>query len=267
MENDGAVLKQFVRARAWLWVAGLVASSWVGAWAVILCSGVIAFVCLREFVSILPTRQSDHTALVWSFYVILPLQHTLIAYPGDALFAFLIPVYAFLLLPLTLSREADTTPFFERSGRLQWGLMVCVYGLSHLPALAILEIEGQALAGVCLLVFLVVTVQSGAVWAWVRRTCWGRHTEVCGTGLVTGAAVGAALWWLTPFSPLESGLIGFVVSSMGLCGERTLLEIRRDPQVQIRARMIHGQGGLLDRLWPISFAAPLLFHVVRLGWG
>ena len=37
------------------------------------------------------------------------------------------PVYAFLTLPIFASLAADLTRFFERTSKLQFALMVCVY--------------------------------------------------------------------------------------------------------------------------------------------
>ena len=41
--------------------------------------------------------------------------------------------------PLAQLAQADPQRFLERTAKIQWGIMVCVYGMSHAPALLLLE--------------------------------------------------------------------------------------------------------------------------------
>jgi phosphatidate cytidylyltransferase len=60
----------------------------------------------------------------------------------------------------------DPQRFLERNAKLQWGIMVCVYGMSHVPALLLLklsQLRGQECAFlVFFLVFVVQTCGDGA---------------------------------------------------------------------------------------------------------
>lgn len=267
------------RLKAWWVMIGLIALAiWVGDWGLILLFGFISFQSLREFVSITHTRRGDHRALIWSFYVFLPLQYVLIANHWYGLFAILIPVYAFLLLPISASLGADTTRFLERAAKVQWGLMICVYCISHVAALLTLDIEGYAGANALLIVFLVLTVQSSDVFQYVWGKLLGKHKLAPAIspsktleGLVGGVAsatiVGAALWWITPFTPLQAGLIALVINIMGFFGGFVLSAIKRDRNVKDWGSMIEGHGGMLDRVDSISFSAPIFFHIVRYWWG
>ena len=55
------------------------------------------------------------------------------------LFSIFIPVYAFLLLPAVSTLPGDTNEFLARSAKVQWGLMLTVYAISHAPALLMLD--------------------------------------------------------------------------------------------------------------------------------
>src|SRR5205823_7514058 len=55
------------------------------------------------------------------------------------------------------------TRFLERTADIHWGLMVCVYGVSHVPALLSLEIRGYEGQNLKLLVFFVLVVQASDV--------------------------------------------------------------------------------------------------------
>jgi phosphatidate cytidylyltransferase len=266
------------RIKAWWAMIALIGGAiWIGKWGVIGLFGFISFQSLREFVSLTHTRRGDHRALIWSFFVFLPLQYYLIAIDWYGLFSILIPVYAFLLLPISSSLGADTTRFLERAAKVQWGLMICVYCLSHVPALLTLQIAGYEGRNALLVVFLVLTVQSSDVFQYVWGKLLGKHkvspaispsktVEGLVGGVLTSTAVGAALWWITPFSPLEAGLIALVVNVMGFFGGFVLSAIKRDRGVKDWGAMIEGHGGMLDRVDSISFSAPIFFHIVRYWW-
>lgn len=266
------------RIKAWWAMIALIGGAiWIGKWGVIGLFGFISFQSLREFVSLTHTRRGDHRALIWSFFVFLPLQYYLIAIDWYGLFSILIPVYAFLLLPISSSLSADTTRFLERAAKVQWGLMICVYCLSHVPALLTLQIAGYEGRNALLVVFLVLTVQSSDVFQYVWGKLLGKHkvspaispsktVEGLVGGVLTSTAVGAALWWITPFSPLEAGLIALVINMMGFFGGFVLSAIKRDRGVKDWGAMIEGHGGMLDRVDSISFSAPIFFHIVRYWW-
>jgi phosphatidate cytidylyltransferase len=97
------------------------------------------FFALREFITLSPTRRGDHRSLVLAFFVVLPIQFWLVATAHFDLFTVFIPVYVFLAIPVVSALADDPARFLERNAKLQWGIMVCVYGMSHVPALLLLQ--------------------------------------------------------------------------------------------------------------------------------
>src|SRR5436190_1397633 len=73
------------------------------------------------------------------------------------IFTVLIPVYAFLFIPARVALAGDFKRFLERTAKIQSGLIICVYCLSHAPALLSLKIPGGHNA--LLLFFFVLVVQ------------------------------------------------------------------------------------------------------------
>lgn len=266
------------RLRAWWAMLVLLALAfWIGRLGVILLFAFISFQCLREFISLTYTRRGDHFALLSGFFVFLPLQYILIATNWYGLFTVLIPVYAFLLIPIFAAVHEDTTRFLERMAKLQWGLMICIYSISHVPALMTLEIPGYAGRNALLVVFLLLTVQSSDVFQYVWGKLLGRHrlaprispsktVEGLVGGVLTATAVGAALWWITPFTPWQAALMALTVNILGFFGGFVLSAIKRDRGVKDWGTLIEGHGGMLDRVDSISFSAPIFFHLVRWGW-
>jgi phosphatidate cytidylyltransferase len=265
------------RIRAWWVIVALIAlAAWTGPNAIICLFAFVSFQSLREFISLTYTRKGDHQALLLSFFVFLPYQYYLITAGRYGLFSILIPVYAFLLLPIS-SLRGDTARFFERAAKVQWGLMICVYCISYVPALLTLDIPNYEERNTLLIIFLLVTVQASDVLQYVWGKLLGRHrispaispgktVEGFLGGVLSSSAIAACLWWITPFSPWQAAFIGLVINIMGFSGGLVLSAIKRDRGVKDWGTMIDGHGGMLDRVDSISFAAPVFFHIVRYWW-
>ena len=193
------------------------------------------------------------------------------------LFAVFIPVYAFLFIPIRTALAADCKNFLERTAQVQWALMVCVYCVSHVPALLMLEIPGYPGANARLLLFFVIVVQLSDVLQYVWGKLLGRRKiapllspnktwEGFIGGVLSASAIGAALWWATPFQPWQAGVLAFIITLMGFFGGLVMSAIKRDRGVKDYGSMIEGHGGVMDRIDSICFAAPVFFHLVRFGF-
>ncbi|SOZ16713.1 putative phosphatidate Cytidylyltransferase [Cupriavidus taiwanensis] len=266
------------RVSAWWWMIGIMGVAFaLGRTAVIVLFYLLSFFALREFVTITTTRRGDHRAIVAAFFVFLPLQYVLVYIGWYGMFSILIPVYAFLILPILAALSSETTRFLERCAGVQWAVMVCVFCISHVPALLTLPIPGFDGRNLLLIAFLVIVVQGSDVLQYV----WGK---LCGKrkiapllspsktvegfvgGVASATALGAALWWITPFSPWQAGAIALVIALMGFLGGLVMSAIKRDRGIKDWGHMIQGHGGMLDRLDSVVFAAPVFFHVTRYWW-
>lgn len=263
------------RTRAWWVMAAIFAVALVaGRIGVVILFGLVSFLAFREFITLTPTRPGDHRALFWAFFVIAPAQYWFVARDWYGMFTIFIPVYAFLFLPLRTAIAGDCERFLERAAKMQWGLMACVYCLSHTAALFTLPIAGYERENAKLVVFLVAVVQLSDV----LQYCWGktlgRHPiapkvspsktwEGFVGGILSASGVGAALWWATPFTPLHAGLLALGLTLAGFAGGLVMSAIKRDRGVKDYGSMIEGHGGVMDRVDSLCFAAPVFFHLVR----
>jgi phosphatidate cytidylyltransferase len=261
----------------WAMVVVLGVAFAFGKTGVVTLFGLISFLALREFVSLAYTRRGDHWALALVFFVVLPLQYWLIAVDWYGLYSVLIPVYAFLLLPIFAALSADTTRFFERAAKVQFALMVCVYCISYVPALMTLRIPGFEDRNILLIAWLVLVVQSSDVLQYVWGKLAGKRkiapqlspsktVEGFVGGVASATLLGALLAWLTPFRPWQAASIALVVCLMGFFGGLVMSAMKRDRGVKDWGTLIEGHGGILDRLDSVIFAAPIYFHVVRYWW-
>jgi phosphatidate cytidylyltransferase len=152
--------ERFARELRALWLGALL--FWV-AWASgplgsTLLFGLVSFFALREFVTLTHTRRADHRALLLAFFVVLPAQYVLVGMRLINAFTVFIPVYVFFALPVISALANDPFRFLERTAKIQWGVTVCVYGMSHAPALLLLDLPGYHQRGAFLVLFLVLVV-------------------------------------------------------------------------------------------------------------
>jgi phosphatidate cytidylyltransferase len=263
------------RVRAWwVMVAIFAVAFWFGKIVTLVLFALTSFYCLREFITLTPTRATDHRSVAAAFYLFLPLQYYLIGIAWQSLFSIAIPVYAFLLLPVLSVVKGDTVDFLQRTSKIQWGLMLTVYCVSHAPALLLLKIPNFEGGNVLLLFFLLTVVQISDVLQYVFGKLFGRHKVAPNVspsktweGLIGGGlsatAVGAGLWWITPFTPLQAATISFVIVAAGFCGGLVLSAVKRSMGAKDWGAMIEGHGGALDRMDSVSFAAPIFFHLTN----
>ena len=261
----------------WLMTAVIGLALLAGKAGVIVLFAFASFVALREYTSIAPTRRGDHLVLLLGFFVVIPFQYFLIWMEWYGMYSIFIPVYAFLVLPMVAALRGEVRDFMQRSATVQWGLMICVFCISHVPALLTLDIPGYRGRNAFLLVFLILVVQSSDVLQYVWGKLLGKTRiapEVSPSKTVAGfvggvastAVLGATLWWVTPFTPLQAGALSLALALMGFLGGLVMSAIKRDRGVKDWGTMIQGHGGMLDRLDSVCFSAPIFFHVVRYGW-
>jgi len=257
------------------WVA------WIsGAFVSTLLFGVLSFVALREFVTLTHTRRADHRSLLLAFFVVLPVQYGIVATEHFDLFSVFVPVYVFFAIPVISAFGNDPQRFLERTAKIQWGIMVCVYGMSHAPALLLLDLPRYADRGAFMVLYLVLVVATAQIVQetasrWLRRRPVARAISrsfswrAWWSGALAAAIVGAALYWATPFKPIPALLMGFIAGGAGTFGEFVMKALKKDAGVRNWGgkASVTGAVGLLDRVAPLCFAAPVFFHAVRWYFG
>jgi phosphatidate cytidylyltransferase len=284
---DATILDTFHRrVRAW-WIlfATLAAAFLLGHWVTVVLFGLISFWAVREFITITPTRPGDHLTLFSVSFLIPLLQFSLVGvgYKCYGWYSIVIPVYAFLLIPACIALAGDYKRFLERTAKIQFGLLICVYCLSYAPALLTLEppaAHGTAPdggGGVQLLFFFVLIVQLSDALQYAWSQLPRKHVIVptinttrTWEGLLGGTAsvmlIGVALCWATPFGWAGlwmAALMSAVISLMGFAGSITMSAIKRDRGVEDYGTLVEGHGGILDRIDSLCFAAPVFFHCTR----
>ncbi len=262
----------------WLaWMSGAVVATLLFAF--------VSFAALREFITLQHTRRSDHRSLLLAFFIVLPMQYGIVAAGSFDLLTVFIPVYVFFALPVVSALAGDPERFLERNAKIQWGIVVCVYGLSHAPALLLLNFPGHVGSGPFLVFFLVVAVGvADLVYEAVLRrlpltpvgdktptpaqavkAAFGFSYRALLIAIVVGGLAATVFYWVTPFKAGQAFVLAVAAAACGLLGEFVMDVLKRDAGVETWGNhpRITGAVGLLDRVAPLCFAAPVFFHGVR----
>ena len=275
---DLAIENLVARINAWWAMAVLLAIAMLfGRSGAVILFGLLSFAAMREFLTLTAKSRADHYALATAFFVVLPLQYYLIWIDWYGLYSIFIPVYAFLILPIISALRGEIENFLTRVSETQWGLMICVFAASHVPALLTLQIPGYEGKSILLIAFLIVVVQGSDVLQYIFGKLFGRHKiapvlspsktwEGFLGGAMSANILGAFLWWMTPFAFWQAFLVSMLITTMGFCGGLVMSAIKRDKGVKDWGHLIAGHGGFIDRLDSVVFSAPIFFHTVRYFW-
>lgn len=262
----------------WMMVAVFTGALATGKVGTAIFFGLCSFMALREFITLTPTKPGDHRTLFWVFFIITPLHYCFLVTWWYGMFSILIPVYAFLFVPVRTVLSGDCTGFLERTAKIQWGLMICVYCISHAPAVLWLDLPNLQGSNARLLFWFVAIVELSDVMQYVwGKTCGKRKIAPTVSpsktwegflgGTLTTVGLGAALWWATPFTPLGAAGMAALVVVMGFAGGLVMSAIKRDRGVKDWGGAIAGHGGVMDRMDSLSFAAPVFFHITAYSFG
>jgi len=249
------------RLAAWWLVAGVAASAvWLSDLAVTVVFGGISALALSAYFARLPRRRGDD-ALRAASYACVPVQYAFVAAGAAGAFVSALPLAVALALPLLAVATRTTRDLVDRVSESGWGVLLCVYCVSHVPAVLMLDVPGFGARAGLLAAFVVIVASAGELPRAGRAQGSGTDAAV---SAALAAALGAALYWLTPFPPLASGAVALLLALLALLGRFVMTAIarERDPAadgVDVRA--------ILGRPAGIAFAAPVWFHLLRALYG
>lgn len=231
---------------------------------------VLAFFALKEYFSMIRTRKADRRLFLWA-YLAIPLQFYWIYIGWYGMFIVFIPIYVFLLLPLPRLINKGTGGFLRSVSSTQWGLMLMVFGLSHLAYFPFATPE----YGGGLVLFLVVLTQLNDVIHYLASMYIGKRKIVPTSNphitwegficafIVTTAVSYLAHPYLTPFGPQFALIIGMLVSLAGFFGSLTISVLKRDLLIGDSDRAEALKESYLSRVDSLTYTAPVFFHVIR----
>lgn len=263
------------RIRTW-WIifAVLSVAIFLGRTATVVIMGLVSFLALKEFFTLIPTRQSDRLVLL-AAYLAIPIQYALIDAGRYGIFIVFVPVYMLMAVPAVMVMRGETEGFLRSTATIHWGLMACVFAVGHAAALLLIDPDGSLETGVGLFLMLLLLTGLNDVAQYITGKNFGR-TPISPTvspnktlegvfgGVVITAWIAAMIGpFLGPFSSGFAALVGGGIAIVGFFGDLTLSGVKRDLGIKDSGSLLPGHGGILDRIDSLVFTAPLFFHVTR----
>jgi phosphatidate cytidylyltransferase len=262
----------------WVMVAVFAVAFLAGPMVTVALFAIASALALREFAQAVNWQPIRKRLMVVGLGFVIPVQYVLIAIEWYGMFAIFVPVHAFLIMTALAAVQEDVDGFLPRIATLHLGLMLCVYALSHAPALMLLKIPDYSAANIAvnalLLFYLLLVVQISDVLQYVFGKLFGKRkiapvvspsktVEGFVGGGLAATAIGAALHGITPFTFWQAALLSGLIVICGFMGGLAMSAIKRSVGAKDWGTMISGHGGVLDRLDSVIFAAPAFFHAVH----
>lgn len=261
-----------LRTRSWWWMIALILGALLlGAKVTTIFFGFISFLALKEFFSITPLRTVDRRLVFWA-YLAIPFQFYFAYIQWYGMFIIFIPVYMFLFLPFRSVLIGETTGFIRANAIIQWSLMLCVFGFSHIAFLANIDRVNPNAGFAGLILYLLFTTQFNDVSQYVSGKCFGKRKIIPKVspnktwgGFIGGFIVTTLLSaFLAPFLTIltmQQGIIaGMLIAISGFVGDVVLSSVKRDLRIKDSGSLIPGHGGILDRVDSLMYATPIFFH-------
>ena len=277
-DEDSPVLETYMtRVQSWWGIVIIVGLALLsGKIGVMVVCAFASFAALREFLTLTNKARADHISLAMAFFVVLPLQYVFIGFEWEGLYTVFIPVYAFLLLPILSAMRGNSDRFLIRVAETQWGLMIAVFCVSHIPALITIDFPDYGDRSILLVAFLVMVVQFGDLLDFFFGRRIGRTkiapglspktVEGVACGVVSAMVIGGLLSWITPFGIVGAMAMAGIASLVGMGGNLVFAAIKRDRGVKDWSHLIPGQGGFVEQLDSVIFAAPIFYHLTMFFW-
>ncbi len=233
--------------------------------------GFISYLALKEYFTLIPIRITDRRIIFYAYLSII-FQYSFAGIEWYNMFIIWIPVYLFLLLPFRQILTGETKGFLENTSRIQWGLMMFVFGLSHIAYMMTLDpVAHNQVGGKELVLYLVLLTELNDILQYLWGKSFGNHKiipKVSPNKTVEGflgafisiSLIAVGLSFLTPFTLTQALIAGMLISSAGFVGDVVISMVKRDIGVKDSGHLLPGHGGILDRIDSLIYTAPLFFH-------
>jgi len=271
-KNDKPYTELYDRTKSWLYMILIFASAvFINDIVAMIFFALLSYLALKEYFTLIPTRLTDRRIIFYGYLVIL-FQYYFAYIQWYEVFIICIPVYLFLFLPFRQMLIGDTDGFINNTSKIQWGVMLFVFSISHVAYLLMLP-SIDLVSGAMMVLFLVFLTELNDILQYVCGKSFGKRKIIPKVspnktvegflGAVVLTTILAVIFsYLTPFSTLEAIGAGLIISVGGFIGDVVVSMVKRDVGVKDASNMIAGHGGIIDRIDSLTYTAPLFFHYV-----
>jgi len=226
----------------------------VGIWVL----GVMSFLSLREYFSMVDIRLQDRWAVLGA-YLSIPFMIHYIQIHWYGLFIISIPVYAFLVVPFLITLGGkEIKGSILSTGIIDFGLFLFVYCIGHIGYLALFATFKA--------VMLIVTVAVCDINAHFLKVDMKPPPErFVLLYAVTAPQVLVLTWVLSPWTGIpydHSVVLGFLIPFLVAMGRHTMDFLIADLGVD-EGSLRPGRGQVIVNLRSFLYTAPMVFHYIR----
>ena len=163
----------------------------------------------------------------------------------------------------------DTDRFLDRVAKVQWGIMLAIFCVSHAPAIATLNLTRFNSSGLLLMLYFLLVlyfadlfqIMASAIWG--GKPTWSNQYKTY-KGIIIGSIgaliMGSALFWMTPFRAWQAPLMSLLIIVSGTLGALVMSSVKRSlGAVRLDTSMMLTRGAL-DRMEMLFFSAPVFYH-------
>lgn len=223
------------------------------------------FFGLREFYTLsLPNSKGIERVVGIGLGLVLSV---VVSYGNTTVVSPFLVLLLLLLAILFLGITQDLSSTISHMGMMLFGILYIGFLLSHICLIRNMT-DGKKWV-----LFLIITVWSGDIFAFLSGSLFGRHklypkispnkTYEGLVGAIIGSIVVAMAFALLFIPKLEIGfcvLLAIGLGVLGQLGDFTESMLKRSAQVKDSGSLIPGHGGMLDRLDSFLFSAPFLYY-------
>lgn len=155
----------------------------------------------------------------------------------------------------------DTDRYLERVAKVQWGIMLSIFCVSHAPAISLLDFNRFASSGPLMLVYFLMMIFFGDLFAVLMSSILGgkplmSNPNKTSKGVFVGSFItllcGLALYWLTPFRLWQAGLMTLAIIVSGIMGDLVISSVKRVSAPAITQSTISTSREGFWNAWPLS---------------
>ncbi len=231
----------------------------------------LSYLSLKEYFTLIPTRLTDRRIIFYGYLIII-FQYYFAYIQWYEVFIICIPVYLFLFLPFRQMLIGETKGFINNTSKVQWGVMLFVFAVSHIAYLLMLP-SINLVSGAMMVLYLIFLTELNDILQYVCGKSFGKRKIIpkvspnktvegfLGAMILT-TIMAIVFSYLTPFTILEAIIAGLIINIGGFIGDVVVSMVKRDVGVKDGSNMIAGHGGIIDRIDSLTYTAPLFFHYV-----
>lgn len=227
----------------------------------------------------LETRKQDRRLFIWA-YLAIPVNFYWIYIGWYGMFIVFIPIYVFLFLPLARLFQKSSAGFLKSVSMTQWGLMLLVFGISHLalfakmPEITRHDVGIAAQYGALMVLYLIPLTQANDVIHYMVSKKFGKHKvlpvanpDLTWEGVVAGV-VGTTILsiviapFITPMSVPFSVFSGFLIGVTGFFGTAVMSALKRNFFLRETFKGELLESKTINKIDSLTYTAPVFFHLV-----